>query len=435
MKKHAILSCLLLLSFWVNAQWQEITKYGKVTDFWYITENLQYIKADTSYIVEKGIPRIIPEWGFNKSLLADYDVWNPADFVKGTLVGFKRIQTGSYSPKVDIYKTRDGGITWEKFAYKDFGNIAILPILTAVDTQTVFLTHQYSDYHNNYTLPLIKVRKNKFEEIYSFGDTYPPLSELIAVTDTSTWYVRKYGPSVNKVFINKTKDGGKTWVMLDTNYFNYNNFIGKLHVRDEGVLLEYEIMNISYSIDSGQNWHLIERIDDPYKSLVIKTATMIGNKVFYIKGSYNNPDTPCFVLKTFDLISKTFDSVYINKHALNIESTLDNKCFIFNTTFYQNINPLQHPLNVNKTETIPKKTDQIYIYSNGDNLTIISKDKNTRNDILCIYDYTGKLLYSENLVIYEGNNVVSLSNMIIPGVYIVTITSNSDQYTKKMVKF
>jgi len=434
MKKHAIISYLLLLSFWANAQWQEITKYGKVTDFWYITENLQYIKADTSYIVEKGVPRIIPDWGFQKSLFEDYYVVNPADFVKGTLVGFKRVQRWPNDPEVDIYKTRDGGITWEKFAYKDYGDSGMQVQLIAVDTQTVFLTGWYLIPPDYNMLPLLKVRKNKFEVVYSFGD-YIHSSELIAINDTSTWYFWKYGPSANKMYINKTIDAGKNWVMLDTTYFNYDNFIGELHVRDEGVLLEYETMNISYSIDTGQSWQLIERIDNPYKSLVIKTATMIGNKVFYIKGSYNNPDTPCFVLKTFDLVAKTFDSVYINKHALNIESTFDNKCFIFNTTFYQNMEPIQHPLNVDKNENIPKKTDQIYIYSTGENLDIISKDKNTRNDMLCIYDYTGKLLWSENLPISEGNNVVSLSSKIIPGVYIVTLSNSSYQYTKKLVKF
>ena len=119
MKKTLILISLSLSLSYAQAQWQEITKYGPVKDFLYIDSNLQYIWGDTNYIVENGQARIVADFGFKKNYRGQY-LDEQADFVTGTRIGFKKIRNESELGSLDVYKTIDGGITWNQFAYFNY---------------------------------------------------------------------------------------------------------------------------------------------------------------------------------------------------------------------------------------------------------------------------------------------------------------------------
>jgi hypothetical protein len=436
MKKLIFLFALALTINNVFAQWQEITKYGPVTDFLYINKNLQYIRGDTFYRVENGKDIVVPDWGFNKSVIDEYLIENPADFVKGTLIGFKRDTRSGNKNSINIYKTFNGGKTWSFFASRTWADTLFYLSVIAVDTQTVFLRGKFFDpkskMYGDYNW--IKVRKNSFE-IMNLMRFYAYLPIVLSVEDTLTWYV--LGNELpNYYTIVKTRDGGKSWTVTNSDFFSTlpSKNPDKFMFLNNKVILCIGYYNISISNDSGYHWKLIDTanyINGLNQDTVFYALTIVEDMLFYLQSNWYSKYQKYYILKISDTINKIKKFVTVNK-TRNIYA-YDSICYIYNTTFYLNKDPVNHPLSEKEKSEIPNTKGTAY-FSGNDLIIDIPPGENT-NYNLNIYDYTGKLLFESKVNHFNGYIQVSTGVALPQGIYLVNLNSKEKYYNFKLIRY
>jgi hypothetical protein len=435
MKKLIILLVFAITKSTVFAQWQEITKYGPVKDFLYLNENLQYIHGDTFYRVENGKDIIVPDWGFNNTDKNDFLTEMPADFIKGTLIGFKRKTNALKKNCLDVYKTTDGGKSWKIFASKCWVDTLFYLAPIALDSETVFFYGKFFDpvtkawdYY-----PWLKVRENSVVTL-SWDKFYHRFAQTIAVIDTSTWYVTACYSPIYKIIM--TKDGGNSWAVMNSTYFNtnINTSPGKFIIINKQTFLCLTSYRLSITIDSGRTWKTIEKSNyyNGRTDTIYSSSLILGKNTLYLKGDFDNINPTYFLLKGFDSITKEYDSTII-KPARQITGTYDEKCFIFNTAFYKNTDPINHPLSENeKTEKTESKN---IAYFSGNNLIINLPPGEDISYSLNLFDYTGKLLF-ETKISQTGDNVqVRTADGLPQGIYIVSLYNKVKRYYYKLLRY
>ena len=441
MKKTLIFIALSFCLSYARAQWQEITQYGPVKDFLYINDKLMYIWGDTNYIVENGQARMVADFGFEKNYNYNSDIYTPqkpADFVKGTLIGFMRKLNSSEPGSLDIYKTVDGGITWNKFAYYNFPDSMIWVTTMAIDSETVYFQGIYQEIQipSGGILPLIKIKKNiKIEYFYPKVENGNVWNK--SVVGAMYFFDASYGLGIsspfpyNKHYLVRTFNGGRNFIILDSNY--YNDHRGEIIAIDKKIILLREAYNLSISTDSGMTWKLINKIK--YISNKVDTlitgATVINEDLFYLRENiYSNSSKPTIsILYHKKLSDLLFDSVMI-KPTQFIECYDNNRCFIYNPYFYQNFNPIVHPLS---DKELSKKLDiNPKLLYNSDHIELdFPSNAQSEQFQLMLYDMSGKLILTDNITKHTENYKLNLNESLPQGIYIINLKSNSQVFSLK----
>jgi hypothetical protein len=443
MKKTLIFIALSFCLSYARAQWQEITQYGPVNDFLYINDKLMYIWGDTNYIVENGQARIVDDFGFEKIHGDIYTPSRPADFINGKKIGFMWKKNDSKPGSLDVYKTIDGGISWQNFAYFNYPNNLIWVSPIAIDSESVFFQGWCRNLINSTegALPLIKISKNnKLESFYpkvKFGEYW---RSNVVVKDMyffdSLYGIATIGPSPNseKNSIVRTYNGGRNFNILDSNYYNENG--GEVIAINKKIIIMMAPYSLSISTDSGMNWKSIKKIKykSPKTDTLATGATIIKGDLFYIRENilYNSKHPTISILYHKRLTDELIDSVII-KPAQFIECYDSNKCFMYYTTFYQNLLPIVHPLSDKdisiKQDIMPK------ILYNKDNIELVFPSTAQNNQFqIMLYDMSGKLILTENIPKQTENYKLRLNESLPQGIYIIGLRSNSQFFSLKFFK-
>jgi hypothetical protein len=444
MKKYILLHILILVAYCTFAQWQEITQYGPVKDFLYIDSNLQYIWGDTNYIVENGQARMVADFGFNKKNGYIY-TYKQADFIKGTRIGFMSKRIGSDLGSLDVYRTIDGGKSWNKFAYYNFPDYYIWVMPVAIDSGTVLFEGLFQDLknpNNTGALPFIKIQNNnKIEMINSKVEvngnwvTIPGINYLYFFD--SLYGLGILGPSsyIDNSSIVITKNGGRNYQILDSSFFNKH--WGEIIPINKKVLLLLEEYNISISNDSGRTWKImnnIKYIDDNTDTL-FTMATVINEQLFYLRENlYFNFKNPTISILYHKKLMDTFTDSVIMKPSQIIDCYNNNRCYMYNTTFYQNLFPVDHPLSDKENIIRDVNKPKIIYYPDHLELDIPSSAQNEKYQIT-LFDMSGKQIFTEIIPYQTAKFELKLDENLTQGVYILNLKSTSHAYSLKIFSY
>jgi hypothetical protein len=435
MKKLIILFAFAMTLNNVIAQWQEITKYGPVKDFLYINENLQYIWGDTNYIVENGKDRVVSYFGFSKM---HYDIYalDAAVFVPNTLIGFKRAWTGLTSDQsLKIYRTLDGGKTWDIFYNKICPDTLIYGYLMPFNSNEVLFNGEFwvLSQHSRGIFPLTHIRNNliEFKDIYFYKDStrYKIIPNFIDSLYAIAWAGDKY-------FI-RTKNNCKTWEILDSN--KITNLTGiEFKIRNKKFLLSVGLTYILITSDSGRTWVTADTISkfDSFKDTLFWSADFIDSiTIIYLAGVKRGEKMK--LLKK-DLINEFKDSTLVKQSK--IIDCFGEKGYIYNNyltsdsrNFYQNENIIDHPLSENEILELPEEKNRAY-FSGNDLIINLLIDENTQYNLF-LFDYTGKLIYETKINNNAGNVQVNTGTVLPKGVYIISFSNKAKRYNYKLFRY
>lgn len=440
-KKVLLLISLAFCISYAQAQWQEITQYGPVKDFLYINDNLMYIWADVNYRVENDQARNLADFGFEKKSY-EIHIINEADFIKGTMIGFKE-EIGPGIGNLNVFRTMDGGISWFKFGNINFPDYRIWVTPIAIDSETVYFEGKYMDLTKppmESSLPLIKMKKNnniKFIDPQVRGKESWGNSTVHGMYFFDSLYGLGFSQhqSSTKYFLVRTTDGGKNFTVLDSDYFAKNN--APFFPASKKIMLVWDPYNISITSDSGFTWKkLIELTNNSLSTDTIITGlTLIKNNIFYIRQNkyYNVSNPTVSILYHKKIEDVEFDSIFI-KPTQCIECYDTNRCFMYSTTFYKNILPTHKPLS-NQEKSFEKHDIKPKLIYHPDHIELVFPTSIQNNPYqLSLYDMSGKLVLTGNIPKQTGNYELGLNENLPQGMYIISLRSKGEVFSLKFIK-
>jgi hypothetical protein len=386
---------------------------------------------------------MVADFGFKKNYRGQY-FDEQADFVTGTRIGFKKIRNESELGSLDVYKTIDGGITWNQFAYFNYPNYFLYVAPSAIYNETVYfqgwhIRWQYPDSIG--VFPLMKIKKHNqidsiFPKVEIGGITYSEiLLQNIHFLD-SVYGLVVLGPSAvaNKYFILRTTNGGRNFNILDSTH--YNSLSGELIAINKKTLLIRGGYNLSISTDSGLTWKLITKVKivNSKTDTLITGAAYINGDIFYLKENklYNSSNPTISILYHKKLTDSFFDSIII-KPTEHIECYDNNRCYMYGQTFYQNFNPITYPLS--EKEIIKKQDEKpkLIYYADQIELLLPSSEQNNQFQLM-LFDMSGKLIFTDNIPNQSANYKLRLTDSLPQGLYILRLCDNKKVFCLKFLR-
>lgn len=242
---------VLLLAFFVNiANGQTFTKLAPLptgrdlSGVWFTSPNEGWIAGDDHALyktTDHGLTwTSMPSPGFQSEPFYDIAFLTPQiGFITGT----------SSDIQQDVYRTANGGASWQPVANIPFGSWYHIQF---VNSTTGFMGANGA-----------LLRTTDVGVTWPLQSAYPdcPMIYGMDFIDANTGLVSGYQPSSQQDGIFKTTDGGETWTST------YNGYVNHAIYLSSSIAIACDLTNIILSTDGGDSWNSIGSIPSGVYSL------------------------------------------------------------------------------------------------------------------------------------------------------------------------
>jgi photosystem II stability/assembly factor-like uncharacterized protein len=391
-----------------------------------------------------------------KSSLAFVDKVTDISFISPT-IGYA--SWGNYcsircSPFGAIVKTIDGGISWKQVLNgRYFNTVQFLDSLSgfAADDRTIYRTTNggvswqgfsaygianlyFVDVNNGYAV------SNDFATIYktsNAGQTWTTLKTYnnvgfitVYFKDVQNGFIScEYG---NNTFLLRTKNGGSDWDTIPV-----SSRILKIHFADSKTgYASSEKGTIFKTTDGGSTWNTIKlNIDDTFTSI-----HFFNSDTGYVAGSsWNNNKSS--ILKTMDGGNswlQIHNSAHRSLNAMSFGNRSlgylagDHGCVLkLNTCSSEGSVDSVYLNTITQVTNLKLESNRkMLIYPNPSQGIFTIQLLETADYLVAMYNSQGEEVYSSSFA--EVQTKIKLEN-IPPGIYYITISSNIDRITQKLI--